>query len=36
MEGGIDFDMIVLDQVIEEERDGNRSRNNFELVLLER
>lgn len=36
MEGGIDFDMIVLDQVIEEERDGNRSRKNFELVLLER
>lgn len=36
MEGGTDFDMTVLDQATEEERDGNRSRNNSESAPLER
>ncbi|XP_052687226.1 serrate RNA effector molecule homolog isoform X2 [Crassostrea angulata] len=35
MEGGTDFDMTVLDQATEEERDGNRSRNNSESAPLE-
>ena len=36
MEGGTDFDLTVLDQVVDEERDGNRSRNNSESIAMER
>lgn len=36
MEGGTDFDLTVLDQVADEERDGNRSRNNSESIAMER
>lgn len=36
MEGGTDFDLTVLDQIMEEEKDGHRSRNNSESVPMER
>ncbi|XP_056018569.1 serrate RNA effector molecule homolog isoform X2 [Ostrea edulis] len=35
MEGGTDFDLTVLDQIMEEEKDGHRSRNNSESVPME-